>query len=90
MAHYNLQGRWLQGNWELNIVMTTATEFNIKAISTELKHYWEGGYGEVFESGKFVLTLTGHNPDANFQGYVSADQTKMHFPSSGGYWLKKY
>ena len=88
MAQYNLQGRWLQGSWEINIVMTTATEFNIKAISKELQQYWQGGYGEVFQSGKFELTLTGHNPDANFQGYVSADQMAMHFPG-GNAWLKQ-
>jgi hypothetical protein len=39
MALFNLQGRWLQGNFEINIVMTTADEFNIKAISAELQKY---------------------------------------------------
>jgi len=82
MALFNLQGRWLQGNFEINIVMTTADEFNIKAISAELQKYWTAGYGTVHQSGKFEITLSGPRGDGHIKGYVSADGKSMHFENS--------
>lgn len=88
MADYNLQGRWLQSNLEINIVMTTPTEFNIKAISAELQQYWTAGYGEVLQSGKFRITLNGRNGDVEYQGFVTGNQREIRF-NSGTVWKRR-
>jgi hypothetical protein len=94
MALFNLQGRWLQGNLEINIVMNTADEFNIKALSAELQKYWQAGYGTVHQSGKFEVTLSnrtadGHVQDGHIQGYVTADGKSMHF-NNGVIWILQH
>jgi hypothetical protein len=89
MALFNLQGRWLQGQFEINIGMTTADDFNIKAVSAELQKYWTAGYGKVFESGKFDITLSGPHGDGRIQGYVSADGRTMHF-NNGVVWTLQH
>lgn len=82
MAQFNLSGRWLQGNFEINIGMTTADEFNIQAVSAELQKYWTAGTGTVFQSGKFEVVLSSPAGDATIHGYVSADGKSMHFENN--------
>lgn len=76
MAQYNLQGRWTcpPENYEVNVVMTGAGEFNIKAISAQLWISWKAAYGEVFESGKIVATFSDPIPDYVLHGVVASDQ----------------
>ena len=80
----NLDGRWTspRENYSVNIVMVRDAgdgAFNMKAISPEILKYWQGGYGEVFESRKLHATFTGKDkngnplPEVQLQGYVSAD-----------------
>lgn len=68
--------------------MTTATEFNVKAVSAGLQQYWQAGHGEVFQSGKFRMTLSGHGVDAEHQGFVSSDGRTIKF-NIGTVWKKQ-
>jgi hypothetical protein len=90
MAHFNLQGRWTSPpqNFEMNIVMTGASEFNVKAISAELQRYWQAGYGEVFASGKVHATFSGPHPDVEVQGFVTADGQTINW-NNGGVWHRR-
>lgn len=86
---YNLTGQWFQGNFEIYIGMTGYNEFNVKAVTAELQRYFVSGYGEVFESGKFRMTLTTQlGQDAEHQGFVSADGRSMHF-NNGSVWRRR-
>jgi hypothetical protein len=83
MAQYNLQGRWTGGGFEQNIVMTSGGAFNVKAITEELKKHWVAGYGEVFDSGKFEVTLSGGAVgDIHLTGSVTANGKQMHFSNN--------
>jgi hypothetical protein len=90
MAQYNLQGRWTSDiggkHWEYNIVMTGATEFNMKAITAEIWQYWEAGYGEVFQSGK-VHAVFNHRskPDVEVEGFVTGDGKTINW-NNGTSW----
>jgi hypothetical protein len=90
MAQFNLQGRWVSPpqNFEMNIVMTGASEFNVKAISAELQTIWQAGYEEVFESGKVRATFSGPHPDVEVQGFVTADGRTIHW-NNGGVWQRR-
>jgi hypothetical protein len=90
MAQFNLQGRWTSPpqNFEMNLIMTGASEFNIKAISAELQQYWQAGYGEVFESGKVRATFSGPNPDVEVQGFVTTDGQTINW-NNGGVWHRR-
>jgi hypothetical protein len=91
MAQFNLQGLWTYTappkTYEMNIVMTGASEFNVKAITAELQKFWQAGYGEVFESGKVRATLTGPNPDVEVQGFVTADGRTINW--NDGVWHRR-
>lgn len=81
MAQFNLQGRWTcpPENYEVNVVMTGADEFNIKAISVQLHQHWKAGHGEVFESGKVVATFSDPISDAVRHGSVASDQRTINW-----------
>ena len=83
----DLQGRWTSPpeNYSVNIVMTGNGEFNMKAISPEILPYWQGGYGQVFESRKLHATFTGNNPDVDLQGFVTADSRTINW-NNGRVW----
>ena len=90
MSKFNLQGRWIAPpeNFEVHVVMTGASEFNIKAISAELLKYWQAGYGEVFESGKVHATFSGQNPDVEVQGFVTTDGRTINW-NNGRVWQRR-
>lgn len=77
----DLDGRWTSPpeNYSVNIAMTGDGNFNMKAISPEILKYWQGGYGQVFESRKLHATFTGKDkngnpvPEVELEGFVSAD-----------------
>ncbi len=97
MAQVNLQGRWIYKTppsvailkkFEMNVVMTGASEFNIKAVSAELHQTWQAGYGEVFESGKLHATFTGPKPDVEVQGFVTTDGRTITW-EDGSQWHRR-
>ncbi len=92
MANYNLQGRWTSDigkHFEMNIVMTSATDFNIKAITAELQlEHWEAGYGQVFELGKVHAVFNHrHKPDMEVSGFVTADGKTINW-NNGTSWRR--
>ena len=90
----NLNGRWTSPpeNYSVQITMSSSDGgFNMKALSPEILKYWQGGYGEVFESRKLHATFTGQDqhgnpiPETLLQGFVSADSQTITW-NNGRIW----
>jgi len=83
---YDLAGRWTGGGFEMNLVMN-GTEFNVKALTAELKQYWTAAHGEVYQSGKLQATFSGPHPDITSQGFETADGKSIHW-NNNTVWTK--
>jgi hypothetical protein len=90
----NLQGTWMQGNFELIITgPTNDGEFKVKTVSAELMQYWQSGYGTVHESGKLTITFVKEDQNVQIQemmvgGLVTADGKQIHF-TNGVVWQRR-